>query len=127
MNKELERQNGILLSDRLDRYYASQSQMIQAITTPNIPPDLKMYYCESLLATRATMQALLRSFNSDNTETQLPSVEQIVEAAMKMAQAQPGAGAGNGNQQSRGSSPVSQVPSGVVGAGGVPAGTGLPK
>ncbi len=127
MNKELERQNGILLSDRLDRYYASQSQMIQAIATPNIPPDLKMYYCESLLATRATMQALLRSFNSDNTETQLPAVEQIVEAAMKMAQAQPGAGADNGNQQSRGSSPISQVPSGVVGAGGVPAGTGLPQ
>ena len=69
VNKELERQNDILLSDRLDRYYASQSQMIQAIATPNIPPELKMYYCESLLATSATMQTLLRNFNKDNTDT----------------------------------------------------------
>lgn len=119
MNKELERQNDILLSDRLDRFYQSQAQMIQAINTPNIPPELKQYYIDTLIATRAMMQAMLRAFNKDNVETILPTVTAIVQAAAGAAQ-----GAGNGNQTSRGPNTLSLVPQGTVGQGGVPAGTG---
>jgi hypothetical protein len=119
MNKEMERQNDILLSDRLDRYYQSQAQILQAIQTPGIPEPLKQYYFDMLLATKATMQSLLRNFNKDNTETVLPDVAKIITAFQQQA------GAGNGNQDSRGSNPVSQIPSGIMAQGGVPAGAGV--
>ena len=125
LNKELERQNDILLSDRLDRLYQSQAQIIQAINTEGIPPDLKQYYMDMLLATRATGMALLRNFNKDNVDTVLPDVAHIIETALKQqAQAQARAGAGNGNQQVGGPNPISAIPSGAVGQGGVPAGAG---
>jgi hypothetical protein len=119
MNKEMERQNDILLSDRLDRYYQSQAQILQAVQTPGIPEPLKQYYFDMLLATKATMQSLLRNFNKDNTETILPDVAKIITAFQQQA------GAGNGNQDSRGSNPVSQIPSGIMAQGGVPAGAGV--
>lgn len=131
LNKELERQNDILLSDRLDRFYGQQAQFIQAINTPNIPPELKQYYIDTLVASRALMQTLLRNFNKDNVETILPSVSQIVQAAMQQSLPQGGAtsaGAGtNGNQNSRGLNSVQTVPSGIMGAGRVPSGTVVPQ
>ena len=124
MNKELERQNDILLSDRLDRYYASQTQIIQALQMPNIPEPLKAYYFDMLLATKATMQALLRNFNKDNTETILPDIAKIIESFQQASVAGAGAGAGNGNQQGGGSNTIPQVPTGTMGQGRVPASAG---
>jgi hypothetical protein len=128
LNKELERQNDILLSDRLDRFYQGQAQMIQAINTPNIPPELKEYYCNTLLAARATMQGLLRAFNKDNVETILPSISNIIKAALQQGQQQPpqAGGAGNGNQNGSRPNSVSAVPSGIMGGGTVPAGSQVP-
>lgn len=120
MNKELDRQNDILLSDRLDRYYQSQAQILQALAQPQIPEPMKAYYLEMLLATKATMQSLLLNFNKDNVDTILPDIGKIITS---MTQPQ-NAGAGNGNQTGRGFNSVSQVPSGVMGQGGVPAGSG---
>jgi len=100
----------------------SQAQMIQAITTPGINPELMQYYCDQLLATRAVQQTLLRNFNKDNPDTILPDVSKIIETALRSIQ---GAGAGNGNQQGGRPNPTSQVPTGAMGAGGVPAGAGL--
>src|ERR1019366_5069093 len=93
LNKELERQNDIMLSDKLERFYQSQAQIIQAISTPNIPPDLKKYYAETLLGARALMMNLVRVFNKDNPDVIVPDVSQIIEAAQAQEQA------ANGNQQ----------------------------
>jgi hypothetical protein len=119
-NKELEKQNDILISDRFDRYYQSQAQIIQAINSPGISPDLKQYYLEMLLATRISAMTLARNFNRDNPDALLPDVSKIIEAAM-----QPQAGAGNGNQQNRGSDSIPSGPSGAMAQGGVPAGDGI--
>ena len=124
MNKELDKQNLILLSDRYDRFYQSQAQIFQAINTPGMPPELKQYYLDTLLATRATGLALSRAFNIDNVDTVLPDVSHIIEAAIKAAAS--GAGAGNGNQNSGRPNPVSSVPTASMGTGGVPSGTGTP-
>lgn len=122
MNKELDRQNDILLSDRVDRFYQQQAQIIQAIGTPNIPPPLKQYYSEMLLGAQALMRGLLRAFNKDNVDVILPDVTQIVAQAQQPPAAQ-GAEI-NGNQNSRGPNPLSAVPVGIMGQGGVPAGAG---
>jgi hypothetical protein len=120
MNKELDKQNDVLLSDRLERYYDKQAQIIQAIITPNIPPDLKEYYCNVLLASRVSMQSLLRTFSKDNTETTLPSISEII-SNMQAQKEQ----VSNGNQNGGRSNPISSVPQGAVGQGGVPAGSGI--
>lgn len=124
MNKELDRQNDILLSDRLDRYYNSQAQILQALAQPGIPEPMKMYYLEMLLATKATMQALLLNFNKDNVDTILPDIGKII-TSMTQPQQGGGAGAGNGNQAGGRPNPVSQVPSGIMGNGGVPTSAGV--
>lgn len=119
MNKELERQNDILLSDRIDRFYDKQAQILQAINTPNIPPALQTYYHEMLSGSAAMMTTLMRNFNKDNTDTVIPDIGKILQPV--------GAGAGNGNQNSQRPNSISQVPSGIVGQGGVPAGQGNPQ
>ncbi len=125
MNKELERQNDILLSDKVDRFYAQEAQMVQAIMTEGVPPQMKKLYMDQLLGARALMQALLRNFNKDNTETILPDVTGIVASVQQqLAAPAAGAGAGNGNQNGRGLGPVQSVPQGIVGQGGVPSSTG---
>ena len=124
LNKELERQNDILLSDRLDRYYASQAQVIQAMGTPNMPPELQQFYSQQLVASRILMMALLRNFNKDNPDALLPQVKSI--QAGQPPQAQGGGllnGAGN---QNRGFAPSQGVPTSPMGAGGVPTSPQLP-
>lgn len=118
LNKELDRQNNILLSDRLDRFYQTQAQMLEAMMSPQIPPDLKEYYAQAIVASRLLMQDLLRNFNKENTETLLPQ--------LKLPQ--PGQqGAGNGAiQQSSGFGQAPQVPRGALPNGGVPSSAGLP-
>jgi hypothetical protein len=125
MNKALDQQNDVLLSDRLDRYYQAQAQIIQALNTPGIPEPMKEYYFDMLLATKATMQALLRNFNKDNTDTILPDVAKIITAFQQASGGAAGAGAGNGPKTVGGFNTIPQVPSGPVGAGGVPAGAGV--
>ena len=121
-NKELERQNDILLSDRVERFYTQEAQLVQAIMAQGISPELQKLYMDQLLGSRALMQALLRNFNKDNTETILPDINSIITTVQAT---QSGAGAGNGNKDSRGVNPVQSVPQGIMGEGGVPAGTGL--
>jgi hypothetical protein len=126
MNKELERQNDILLTDKVDRFYAQEAQMVQAIMTQGISPELKKLYMDQLLGARALMQTLLRNFNKDNTETVLPDISRIIAAAEQSLQAPPqGAGAGNGNQAVQRPGSIQSVPQGIVGQGGVPAGAGV--
>lgn len=114
LNKELERQNDILLADRIERFYQQEAQMVQAIQTGGISPELKQLYTEQLLGARAMMLALLRNFNKDNTDTILPNLDVLTQPE----------GAGNGHQNSSRPSPLSLVPQGIVGAGRVPAGAG---
>lgn len=119
MNKELERQNDVLLTDRLNAFYGQQAQIIQALSSPGIPPELKKYYSDTLVGARALMLALVRNFNKDNADVIVPSIEGIVLNTPQGADA-------NANQQGGGLNPTPQVPAGPMGQGGVPAGSGLP-
>ena len=124
LNKELERQNDILLSDRLERYYQQQAQVIEAMMNPQAPPPLREYFAQAIIAGRVMMQALIRNFNKGNVDAYLPQVKALIDSVMKQGQPGPGAGggAGFGNQQGSGLNSVPQLPSGAMGQGGLPAG-----
>lgn len=117
-NKELERQNDILLSDKLGAWVQAQAQIIEAIMNPQIPAPLKAYYTQALIANRLLMQDLLRNFNKDNVESLLPQINDILQASTQ--QQPPQVGAGNGNIQAGRPNPIQGVPQGALPAGGVP-------
>lgn len=118
-NKELERQNDILLADKLGAWVQAQAQIIEAIMNPQIPPPLKQYYSQALIANRLLMQDLLRNFNKDNVDSLLPQIKDILQVAMQPP-SQPGAGGMNANQPNGRPNPVQGVPQGALPTGGVP-------
>lgn len=125
MNKELERQSDVMLTQQVNAFYQQEAQMIQAINTPNIPPTLQKYYMDVLLGSRSMMVNLLRAFNKDNVDVIVPDVSHIIETAQ--AQQAQQEQAANANQQHLRPNSVSTVPSGSMGVGGVPSGGGVPQ
>jgi hypothetical protein len=127
LNKELERQNDILLSDRLQGYYQRQSQIIEAVMNPQCPPPMKEYFIQTLIASRVLMQALLRNFNKSNVDAYLPQVKQLLALAAQQQEGPPqAAGGAGGNQQIGGSNSLPGAPNGAMGAPGLPTGAGIP-
>lgn len=72
INKEMEKQNDILLSQNLERLYAGDAQILQSLGTPNMPPELKQYYIEVLKAKNAFMKHMLRNFNYADIDRLIP-------------------------------------------------------
>ena len=87
-NKELERQNDILLAGQLSKHWQEQAQMIQAMVQPGAPPQLTKFYGQCILAARALQKSILRNFNHTNISSLLPEVPDM---------SQPQQGAQNGN------------------------------
>jgi hypothetical protein len=126
LNKELERQNDILLSDKLQMYYQRQGQIIEAMMNPQCPPPMKDYFAQTLIASRVLMQALIRNFNKSNVDAYLPQVKQLI-AALSSQQGPPQAGGGaGGNQQAGGFGALPGLSQDSMGGGALPAGGGLP-
>lgn len=92
LNKELEKQNDILLSSILERLYQGDAQIIQAMVTPGAPPQLIEYLLETLMAKNALMKSLLRNFNHDNVDMLVP-----VPSFLKEGRDAKIGGAGNSN------------------------------
>jgi hypothetical protein len=71
-NKELDRQNDILLAGALERHYASSAQMIQALAQPGMPPALAKYYQEVLTAGTMIYRTICGNFNHQDMEKLVP-------------------------------------------------------
>jgi len=140
LNKELDRQNDVMLGDRLQGYYQRQSQIIEAMMNPQVPPPMKDYFAQTLIASRVLMQGLLRNFNKSNVDAYLPQVKQLIAMAAQSAQPPQGApgggavgmgmgapeGAGGGDQQAGGFNSLPGGDIGAMGGSALPAGGGLP-
>jgi hypothetical protein len=112
-NKELERQNDILLSGALSRFYQENAQMLQAMTTQGMPPQLAEYYGQVLMANVALYKTILRNFNHDDISRLVPDMGKILKS---LSGGQPQ----NGNQNVNSSGSNSQTGSnqGAVPVGG---------
>lgn len=120
LNKELERQNDILLVDKVSAWTQQQAQIIEAMMNPQCPEPLKLYYSQAILANRLLMQDLLRNFNKDNVDSLIPEIKQITGAVLQQ-------GAGNANQPNGRPNPAQGVPQGALPIGGVPGAPQLPQ
>lgn len=72
VNKELEKQNDMLLTQALQRHYMSVAQIIQALSNPAMPPELKSYYVEVIKGSDQLMKHLLRNFGHDDVSRLVP-------------------------------------------------------
>lgn len=78
-NRELEKQNDMLLLGTIERIQASDQQTVAAITTnQQMPPDLKQYMMDCLVAKNALVRRILREFEHPDVErlAPLPSIIQ---------------------------------------------------
>jgi hypothetical protein len=78
-NREMERQNEILLSATLERLYQGDLQLVQGIVNDSTPPALKALMVKQLQAKNALMKSLLRSFGREDTERLLAVPKELIQ------------------------------------------------
>lgn len=72
INKELEKQNDMLLTNVLKQHYQGVGQVLQAIQNPQMPEDMKEYLVATIKGSQQMMGRILRNFGHDDTSRMLP-------------------------------------------------------
>jgi hypothetical protein len=139
MNKELEKQNDIMLSQTLTGLYQADAQIIQSMSMQGMPDDLKEYYMEVLRAKQALYKQIVQNFGHDDAARLIPVPKFLKSGRPNELNAQQGASGQQGSSQpSAGGSPqepdgqqnpgAGTIPiSGGPSAGGVPVSSGRPN
>lgn len=126
VNKEVEKQNDIMLVQLMDRHYQMISQLLTAIQQPQIPPAAKQYFIEVMVAAGLLHKKILKNFGHEEVNRLVPDPVKALETQAKQQQQQPQLPQGaqpNGqssNPQPSGAAPQPGAPSTQVapGAGG---------
>lgn len=74
-NKEVDKQNKMLLMQALRAHVASQSQLLQAINNAGVPQNVKAWMVEALKSQDRLMKSTMRDFQFDNPEAYVPEVK----------------------------------------------------
>jgi hypothetical protein len=108
VNREVEKQNDMLLVNMARQHYQMVATMLQQISNPMIPPPIKQYLQEAMESANALMRMVFRHFDVDEVDRLAPDVP----AAQPQGQAQ--------------GAPAPPTP-GAPGQGPGPAGLGGPQ
>jgi hypothetical protein len=77
INKELEKQNDMLLTNVLKQHYMGIAQIMEALQNPNMPPEMQDYLKGVIKASHYLMHGILRNFSHDDTSRLLPLPESL--------------------------------------------------
>jgi hypothetical protein len=89
VNKEVEKQNDMLLRSALSQHFQESAQIIQNISTnAAMPPNAKKFFTDALKSQDAMMMRVLRNFGYDQPREFVPEFE-TGEANAPQAQGQP--------------------------------------
>jgi hypothetical protein len=102
LNKEVEKQSGMLMVGMMQRHYTSMGQLMQAINNPVIPPMVQDYLIKVIQSSNRTMKRILKDFGYDQPDQFIP--EPKIQS--------PQASGANGSGQ-----PVQNAPSPAPGGG----------
>jgi hypothetical protein len=99
LNKEVDKQTGMVISGLMQRHYTAVSQVLQAISNPMAPPELKKYLIGVVAASEAFHKRVLKDFGYEQPDLYVPEAEvEQNERALQGGQMAPGgapvAGAG---------------------------------
>jgi hypothetical protein len=79
INKEVEKQNDIMLTQIMARHYQMIAQLLGSMQQPNVPPQLKQYFAEVIMASNLLMKKILRNFGHDEVERLIPDPSKYVQ------------------------------------------------
>lgn len=99
MNKELEKQNDIMLSQTLSRLYQEDAQIIQSLGMQGMPPDLKEYYTQVLRAKQALYKQIVQNFGHDDAARLIPRPALLDQGRPNELNAKSSSGGQPGNSQ----------------------------
>jgi hypothetical protein len=123
INKEIEKQTGMLFTQVMQRHYGAIAQILQGVTNPVIPPEIKQFLLGSIGGMSYIMSKLLRAFGYDDISRMQPEVEILKAIRQQMKQMQEQQGANNGQRGVQ----ASAGQTGPTSAGqGLPEGSGQP-
>lgn len=113
VNRELEKQNSLMLSQIISRHYQTQANLIQSVMSSLAPQQLKDYLTRVIEAGDKLMKGILRDFDRDDADFLVPKAQ--LDGGNRQAlstpqQSPPMAGGGPGG--------ILQFPQGMGGAGG---------
>jgi hypothetical protein len=87
-NKEVEKQNAILLSQHLMMYHTNVIKMLQAMEQGTIPPNVKKFFAGAIKGLVSMERRLLRDFGFDQPEEFAPEPD-MEDASAQAQQQQP--------------------------------------
>jgi hypothetical protein len=74
VNKEIEKQNDLMLTQIINKHYQSIGQLIQSIQSVQTSPAIKDYFQHVIDASNKLMRGILRNFDRDDSEILIPEV-----------------------------------------------------
>lgn len=72
VNKEIEKQNDLMLSQVMARHYAMVTQLLQQASMSVLPPQIKEYSIKVIDASEKLMRQILRHFDHDDVDALVP-------------------------------------------------------
>ena len=123
LNKEIEKQSDMLMVGLVQRHYTAIGQLLQAMSSPIIPEQLRYFMTKTAYAATRMMKRVIKDFGYDQPDQFIP--DPFPEGSQQgggAPQAPPGGIPGQGQ-------PVPQAPGAATGGGaglGVGPGVGIP-
>jgi len=115
VNREVEKQSDMMLTQVMQRHYGMISQMLVQAANAMAPPEVKKYLGDAVLAANLLMKSVLRHFGRDEVDRLVPDVE-------------PPAQGQQGQPPAQGQSPLPAGGQGLPAPqGGLPEGAALPS
>lgn len=87
INKEIEKQNFMLLLNNTRAHYQMVNQLLQAASNPMAPPEMQDYLVQVILSSNLLMKRITRDFGISDPSSILPEPLGIQEKADKLKQA----------------------------------------
>lgn len=72
VNKEVEKQNDVMLSQIMARHYQMISQLLGGMQNVMTPPEVKQYMQQVIIASNILMKKILKNFGHDEVERLVP-------------------------------------------------------
>lgn len=80
VNREVEKQNDLMLTNITKQHYQTITQMMQSIGNQMLPDEIKKYLSESMEAANAMMRMVMRHFGYDEVDRLIPDVPKAPQA-----------------------------------------------
>ena len=78
LNREVEKQNDMLMIGLMQRHYTAQAQLMQAVNNPGIPPQVRDYMTRVMDGSDRIMKRILKDFGYDQPEEFIPDASEAL-------------------------------------------------